>query len=67
MALRDLSTSEILYMFVGWLTTRDEVITFSARHDAAPAAEAVNAFCERHSLPEPREGWSQIADMVREG
>jgi len=32
--------SDTVYRFAGWLSTREEPITFSATHDAAPAAEA---------------------------
>ena len=35
-----------LYDFMGHLTTREEVLTLSEKHDAAPAAEAIKVFLE---------------------
>jgi hypothetical protein len=54
-----LSASEALYAFGGWLTVRDEPLTMSARHDAAPMAERVKEFCEAYDLAAPRDGWDQ--------
>ena len=42
-----------LYVFMGWLTTRDETLTLGATHDAAPAAEVVGAFCEWNDISDP--------------
>lgn len=45
--------SEALFGFAGWLTSRDEVVTLSSRHDAAIAAQLVaRGFMEplRHKL-----------------
>lgn len=53
----DLTAHEALLHFAGWLTSRDEVMTLSGRHDAAPMAEAVHDFCAVNMLPEPRDGW----------
>ena len=35
------SPSEALYAFAGWLTTRDEPVTMSAKHDAGAVANLV--------------------------
>lgn len=59
--------SEVLYAFAGWLTSRDEVTVMSARHNAAPAADAVVEFCRRHGLKEPREGWHKGHHPAHEG
>jgi len=53
-----LTGSEAVFGFAAWLTTRDEAVTFSAQHDAAPAAELVHEFCKANVLTDPREGWS---------
>lgn len=52
-----LSPSEAIYGFAGWLTSRREVTTMSASHDAAGIAELVDEFVKRNALPEPRENW----------
>ncbi|MCK5643669.1 MAG: hypothetical protein KAJ19_22910 [Gammaproteobacteria bacterium] len=49
--------SEALFGFMGWLTSRDEVLTVSATHHAAPAAEVVQAFIDANDLDGPRENW----------
>ncbi len=49
--------SEALYGFGGWLTSRNEQVTFSAIDDAAPMAELVKEFCEANDLAEPRKDW----------
>ena len=54
-----LSASEALFGFASWLTCRQEVVTLSAAHDAAPIAELVKVFCERNILTAPREGWDK--------
>ena len=53
-----LSASEALYGFAGWLTSRAEKTVMSARDAAAPIAELVDQFCKENSLTEPREDWS---------
>lgn len=53
-----LTPSEALYGFVGWLTCRDEAVTFSSYHSAAMAAELVKKFCEANGLENiSREDW----------
>ena len=52
----EITASEALYGFMGWLTSRDEVSgPFSAKHEAASAAELVHKFCEANKLTEPTE------------
>lgn len=55
----ELSASEALYGFGGWLTSSDKVLTISAKHDAGIVAELVGRFCEANGLEEPREGWEK--------
>lgn len=54
----ELSGSEALNGFMGWLTTRKQVETFSASHDAGRAAKLIDEFCKANELAEPRHGWS---------
>lgn len=49
----ELSASEALYGFMGWLTARTNPVTLGAKHDAAIAADLVNEFCITNQLREP--------------
>lgn len=44
-----------LYVFAAWLTCRSEAVTFGYDHEAATAAELVDAFCRANDLPAPEE------------
>lgn len=55
----EMSASEALYAFAGWLTTRQERTVMSARDWATPVADRVAEFCKHHGLAEPREGWAE--------
>ena len=57
---KQLSASEALYGFCAWLTTRKAVTTMSCKHDSAPIAELVDAFCKENNLANPRDGWHKI-------
>lgn len=46
-----------VYGLLGWLTVRDEVVAFGAKHDAAAAAELAVRFCEANDLPEVTKDW----------
>ncbi len=54
----EMTGSETLFGFVAWLTTRDTEATFSALHDAAPAADLVSEFCKANNLTAPRDDWT---------
>ena len=56
-APKELSASEALFGFTGWLTARNKRVVASAHDDAAVWAELVKEFCERNNLTEPRENW----------
>jgi hypothetical protein len=56
----ELSASEALYGFCGWLTSRREVTCMSERHDAACIAELIKRFCEVNRLSEPRTAWEGL-------
>lgn len=46
--------SEALFGFSAWLTSRDDPIVISARHDASAIAELVGIYCEANNLEDPR-------------
>lgn len=52
--------SEALYAFMGWLTTRDEEVTFSSHHTATAAVELIKEFCDRHQLSPPRDQYHRV-------
>ena len=54
-----LSSSEALYGFCGWLTSREEKVVMSKKHNCAGIADLINEFCTENSLPEPRDGWHE--------
>ena len=56
--IEEMSASEALYGFVGWLTTQDEPITAGSTHDCAVWAEKIKEFCDVNKLSEPREDWT---------
>ncbi len=49
-----MNASEALFGFAGWLTSRDEEVTASSRHDAAVWAELVGEFIQHNDLPPVR-------------
>ena len=46
--------SEALMMFLAWLTTRQEEVTFSGKHNAAKAVELFKEFAKANNLEEIR-------------
>ena len=57
--VKELSASEAIYSFAGWLTSRKERTVMSATDDAAPIAELVDQFCKSQELQEPSAAWSK--------
>jgi hypothetical protein len=55
--MKKLNSSEAIFGFLGWLTTRDEKVTFSAKHDSGIAAELANEFIKTNKLDELRPEW----------
>lgn len=53
-----LTSSEALFGFCAWLTTRNEAVTMSAHHNAGVAADLIKEFCRVNTLPEPRDNWT---------
>ena len=59
MTENELSASEALFGFAGWLTTRDKTVSMGALHECGAVADLVIQFCEVNNLTEPREGWEK--------
>jgi len=53
----NLSASEALFGFMGWLTSLETPVTFSSHHEAGTAAQLVDEFCKANNLAEPRDFW----------
>jgi len=54
----EMSASEALFGFMGWLTSRQEVTPeLSAKHDASIAAQLIEQFCNENKLTPTRDGW----------
>ncbi len=51
----ELSGSEAVFGFAGWLITRREQTVMSSHDDAAPIADLCGEFCGANNLPEPRD------------
>ena len=57
---RELSASEAVYGFAGWLVSREASVTLSRYHDAAIAAELCDAFCKANELSEPTQDFGKV-------
>ena len=55
---KEMTGSEAVCGFCGWLTTRKEKTLMSANDDAAPIADLIKQFCDTNDLTEPRDNWS---------
>lgn len=53
----DVLPSEVLYMFLGWLTCREQSITFGAYYEATQAIDLIEEFCNDNGFNSPREDW----------
>ena len=60
MDTQELTASEALFGFVGWLTSRESAVTLSSKHDASIAVDLVGRFIEKNGLQEPREQWQKL-------
>lgn len=54
-ALEEISPSEALYGFAGWLTSSDISLTVGAKHEAGEMAVLVDKFCKSQGLASPRD------------
>ena len=55
----ELSGSEALFGFCGWLTTRDKPTTMSSHDDAGRIYDLIGTFCDTNKLSEPRDDWDK--------
>lgn len=49
--------SEWLYLFVGWLSAREECLEIGHKSDMAPLPPLVTEFLALYNLEEPRGDW----------
>ncbi len=56
---KELSASEALFGFCGWLTGRDKITVMSAKHNAATIADLIARFIKVNKLSQPRERWEK--------
>lgn len=65
---KQISASEALYAFTGWLTTRDRAIMMSAHHNAGAVAEILAVFLQVQGIPAPGNNWdhkfTSMADVA---
>ncbi|RSE88179.1 hypothetical protein [Achromobacter aegrifaciens] len=52
-----ITPADAVYGLMAWLSGRDEIVTLSARHGAAIAAELANAFCTANGLEQFSPGY----------
>ena len=52
-----LSASEAVYGFLGWLTTREESVTFSSKDNASIATDLAKEFIKANNLNKPQNDW----------
>ncbi len=61
-----LTGSEALFGFIGWITTRKEVISAGANEECEQWATLVDEFCKANTLKEPRDGWEKLFTHPKE-
>ncbi len=59
----ELSASEAIFAFCGWLTTRKEETMMGSSHDCGVIAELVGRFADLNGLQEPRPDWQKHFEM----
>ena len=55
----ELTSSEALYGFIGWLTSLENKVQFSAYHDASIPVDLVVEFMTANNLPELRDNFTE--------
>jgi len=55
--LKEMTASEALYSFCGWLTSREDKTIMSSKSNCAPVAERVGEFIDNNKLSQPRDSW----------
>lgn len=54
------NVTEMLYAFIGFLTTRDEPIIFSKKHNAGAISELLASFVKANNLPMVRDNYPKV-------
>lgn len=54
----ELSGSEALFGFCGWLTTREEKTVMSSGNDCTTIVLLIDEFCKANNLTEARDDWA---------
>lgn len=63
----ELSGSEALYGFCGWLSTRKKKTILSSKSDCGLVIDLIDQFCKVQKLSSPRYGWDKrLIRMVEE-
>lgn len=62
----EISASEALFGFCGWLTSRKEKTKMSSSDNAAPIAELINKFNKVNKLKAPRENFADYLKRIKE-
>lgn len=53
-----MNQSETLFGFISWLTTRNQPVTLSGKHNASVAMDLITMFMKMNHLPLVRENWT---------
>lgn len=71
--LKELSASEALFAFAGWLTSsegmlsREGMLGSGSDGSSTHVADLVNDFCKSQGFAEPREGWHNALKVYPDG
>lgn len=57
MSDKEINTSEALYSFVGWLTTRNQPLVLGSSSECSEVAQLLEEFCEINNLPRTTKEW----------
>lgn len=55
----DLNSSEAIFAFASWLTTRKGEVAVGSNHDASAIAQLAHDFCAVNALPPIWDGWGE--------
>jgi hypothetical protein len=58
--VKQMTASEALFGFCGWLTSREKKTIMSSTDDAGNIAELISEFCKVNNLDEPRDNWTDL-------
>ena len=55
----EITASEALWGFTGWITSLQTPVTVSGSHGAADMVDMLSEFCHANQLSTPRDGWGK--------